>query len=56
MYFLGILLYMRNIIFKLEREDWVEGGSFSVLIHRKMSQILFDKIVFHFFGKGLLQF
>ena len=30
MYFLEILLYMRNLRFKLEREDWVEGGSFSV--------------------------
>ena len=29
MYFHGTILFMRNIRFKLEREDWVEGGSFS---------------------------
>ena len=29
MYFHGTFLFMRNIRFKLEREDWVEGGSFS---------------------------
>ena len=29
MYFHGTFLFMRNIKFKLEKEDWVEGGSFS---------------------------
>ena len=28
MYFLGILVYMKNIRFKLEEEDCVEGGLF----------------------------
>ena len=29
MYFHGTFLSMRNIRFKLEREDWGESGSFS---------------------------
>ncbi len=29
MYFHGTFLFMRNIKFKLEKEDWGEGGSFS---------------------------
>ena len=29
MYFHETFYFMRNIRFKLEREDWVEGGSFS---------------------------
>ena len=29
MYFHGTFLFMRKIRFKLEKEDWVEGGSFS---------------------------
>ena len=47
---------MRKIRFKLEGRTGYRVVLFLVLLPRKMSQILFDKIIFHFFGKGLLQF